>query len=190
MTILKIHGCSGAGKTTAARTILDGASTIDYLHEINNKRKTVGYRLDLLSLDRPVFLLGSYENTCGGVDTVGTAQEVMEMIDRYAKEGHVVHEGLLQSTYYGAMGDHSKQYGDGYVYAFLDTPINVCLDRIVARRAVSGRGNKFNPQLTRNKYDAIKRLQAKLLKDGEHRVAQLYYEKPMLDQLIPLLEPQ
>jgi adenylate kinase family enzyme len=190
MTILKIHGCSGAGKTTFARSLIEAAATIDPLHEINNKRKTVGYRLDLLELDNPVFLLGSYENACGGVDTVGTAQEVMEMIDRYAKEGHVVHEGLLQSTYYGAMGEHSKKYGGDYIYAFLDTPINVCLDRVVERRATNESKNKFNPQLTRNKWTTINRLRDRLLLEKEHKVAILNYEKLPLAQLLQLLEPR
>ena len=190
MTILKIHGCSGAGKTTFARSLIEAAATIDHLHEINNRRKIVGYRLVLPGLDVPVFLLGSYESNCGGVDTVGTAQEVMEMIDRYAKDGHIVHEGLLQSTYYGAMGEHSKKYGDGYVYAFLDTPINVCLDRVVTRRATNESKNKFNPELTRNKWTTINRLRDKLMKEQDHKVAILNYEKLPLAQLLQLLEPR
>lgn len=187
--ILKLHGCSGAGKTTAVRTLIDNAATIDYIHEINNRRKIIGYRLDLLDLKLPVFLLGGYENNCGGVDTVGTAQEVMDMIDKYQGDGHVVHEGLLQSTYYGAMGEHSKRYAQRYIYAFLDTPLNVCLDRVVARRATNESKNKFNPELTRNKWNTIKRLQNRLTKEGEHKVATINYEKDQYLQLISLLEP-
>lgn len=189
MTIVKIHGCSGAGKTTAARALLEHASEVEKITEVNNKGKVIGYRLTLPELNHKVTLLGSYENTCGGVDTIGTAQEVMDMIDKWAPLGHVVHEGLLQSTYYGAMGTHSEKYDD-YIYAFLDTPVGVCLNRIVERRAESGRNNKFNPKLTEDKHATIRRLEQRLLREGRHPVATIHYKEPMLPQLIHLLETQ
>lgn len=86
------------------------------------------------------------------------------------------------------MGEHSRQYGDKYVYAFLDTPIELCLERVVARRAASGRNNKFNPQLTRDKHETIAALQRKLVLQGFHRVVMLRHDQPIVPQLLEILK--
>lgn len=185
MTILKIHGCSGAGKTTAVRELMK-ASKVTKLRNIANKVEA--YMLDVPAItDDPVFVLGSYDNNCGGMDTVSSAQTAIEMVSKYTKMGHVVHEGLLQSTYYGAMGTDSKRYGDRYVYVFLDTPIELCLERVIARREANGSTNKFNPQLTRDKHATIERLKKRLPALG-HRVETLQHDQPMLPQLLELLK--
>lgn len=182
MTILKIHGCSGAGKTTAVRELMKYCGYLP----IWNGPKPESYSLGMCN--SPTYVLGSYENTCGGMDTVGSAAEVIELVDKYAKLGNVVFEGLLQSTYYGKMGEHSRQYGEKYVYAFLDTPIELCLERVVARRAASGRNNKFNPQLTRDKHETIAALQRKLALQGFHRVVTLRHDQPIVPQLLEILK--
>lgn len=175
--IIKIHGCSGSGKTTAVRELMFSKP----MPIIGMNGKIEAYRLD-----NDIFTLGSYENKCGGVDVLDSADTVMKLIDKYAVLGHVVFEGLLQSTYYGRMGAHSVQYGKDYIYAFLDTPIDICLDRVVARRAVSGKNNKFNPELTKDKHSTIDALRRKL-EGGTHTVVVLKHDKPMAPQLLELL---
>lgn len=182
--IIKIHGCSGAGKTTAARTLM--ANSISTQKCYNAARKVEAYKLELLTVEAPVYLLGSYDNNCGGMDTVSSAAAAMELVQKYSNVGHVVHEGLLQSTYYGAMGTDSKRYGDRYIYAFLDTPIELCLERVVARREAMGSTNKFNPQLTRDKHATIERLKKRLVHMG-HMVAKIYHDQPYYPQLLGLL---
>jgi len=183
VTIVKLHGCSGAGKTTAVRQLMDYCSGITSLR--NTAGKIEAYCLEGLT-EKPIYVLGSYENNCGGVDTVSSAEQVMRLVDFYAKLGHVVFEGLLQSTYYGAMGTHSLQYGQDYVYAFLDTPIETCLERVEARRAAQGSTNKFNPQLTRDKHQTIVRLQKRVTGMG-HRTITLDHEGDLRTQLLRLL---
>lgn len=180
--IIKIHGCSGAGKTTAVRQLMNALGAVP---------RVEGGKIEAYCVFDNTYVLGSYENTCGGMDTVGSAEEVMKLVDKYAALGNVIFEGLLQSTYYGAMGVHSQKYGDRYVYAFLDTPIELCLERVVARRAASGRNNKFNPQLTRDKHATIVALEQKLLAGRVgffHKVARLYHELPMAAQIEELLK--
>lgn len=183
MKIIKIHGCSGAGKTTAIRRLMEAC---EFEPIKNDKGKIEAYKLETHT-DHPTYVLGSYENTCGGMDTVGTAQEVIELVDKYAELGNVFFEGLLQSTYYGKMGLHSQRYGDDYIYAFLDTPIELCLARVVARRMASGRNNKFNPQLTKDKHDTIASLQQKLLSTN-HKVVTVTHTEPLARQLLELLK--
>lgn len=180
--ILKIHGCSGAGKTTAVRRYMESSEFRPILNVRGLPEAYVG--------PLGVRILGSYANTCGGVDTIGSAQEVMELLEKYAPLGSVIFEGLLQSTYYGVLGQHSRQYGNRYVYAFLDTPVELCLERVIARRAASGRGNKFNPQLTRDKHATIEHLKWKLESGAigfKHRVATLKHDEDMAEQIKELL---
>ena len=176
--IIKIHGCSGSGKSTAVRSLM--ADKPYPIIGMNGK-------IEAMRLGEDLFTLGSYENACGGVDTLLNSDLVMKLLDKYSVLGNVIFEGLLQSTYYGKMGHHSVQYGDRYIYAFLDTPIDLCLERVVARRATSGRNNKFNPDLTRDKHKTIDAIRRKL-ENGIHRVVVLHHDQPMAPQLMELLK--
>lgn len=188
--IIKIHGCSGAGKTTAVRSLMDMAEDAEKLWTPDQK-KVEAYKLKLAGIVAPVFVLGSYENNCGGMDTVGSAKEAIMLVHQYESIGHVVHEGLLQSTYYGAMGKDSQRYGDRYIYAFLDTPIEICLQRVVARREANGSKNKFNPELTREKHRTIQNLMDKLM-NGDvgfiHKVRMLKFSESMYPQILEMLK--
>lgn len=183
--IIKIMGCSGAGKTTAARSILDMA--LDMTAVTNPKGKDEAYITRQAGVASPVSLLGNYRGAnCGGMDTVSSAAEAIRLVGVYAPCGHVIHEGLLQSTYYGAMGTDSLQYGDRYIYALLDTPIELCLDRVVARREANGSTNKFNPQLTRDKHESVKRAWDTAKSRG-HTCVVLDHTASMYPQLMELL---
>ena len=169
--IVKIHGCSGAGKTTLIRALFARAREVGIVRRFVRSDKVIYYQLQLGPT--PIYVLGDYENNCGGCDTIDTAEKVMVLIDELVPQGHVIHEGLLQSTYYGAMGEHSKQYGDNYIYAFLDTTLEECLERVVARREAQGTTRKFNPDLTRRKHETIAKLKSKLEGWGTHRILSL-----------------
>ena len=184
MTIIKIHGCSGAGKTTAVRQLMSRFSAPVAI--LNASNRIEAYELIGLT-ERHIFVLGSYENNCGGMDTISSAKAVMDLLEKYARKGHVVFEGLLQSTYYGAMGTHSLQWGQDYVYAFLDTPIEKCLERVEARRAAQGSTNKFNPQLTRDKHATISRLQKRVTSMG-HRTITLDHDGDLSTALLRAME--
>lgn len=184
--IIKIMGCSGAGKTTAARSILDMATHVNVCR--NQKGKDEAYDTDQPSVPAPVILLGNYRGAnCGGMDTVDSAVEAIRLVNQYASLGHVVHEGLLQSTYYGKMGTDSLQYGDRYIYAILDTPIELCLERVVHRREINGSTNKFNPQLTRDKHASVQRAWDTARSRG-HRCVVLDHTASMYPQLMELLK--
>lgn len=156
--IVKLHGCSGSGKTAVARAIISHADEVNVVERKSQPGKHEAYVCFLPNFDRPLAILGSYQNVCGGMDTVSSQEEAIELINFYAQECHVFHEGLLQSTYYGKMGQHSTSFGDRYIYAFLDTPIELCLKRVEERRAIANRGNKFDPQNTISKWNTINRL--------------------------------
>ena len=178
--ILKLHGCSGAGKSTVVRSLMLSAPTVhEIIPEGSKNGNPEAYACEFPDYDVPIIVLGSYKNNCGGMDTVDSAAKAIELVKYYHSIGHVLHEGLLQSTYYGAMGKDAEQYGDDYIYAFLDTPILVCLERVTHRRDVQGSKNKFNSQLTIDKYNTIARLREKLIKNGQRVYDFKYLDDPV-----------
>lgn len=193
MTIIKIHGCSGAGKTTAVRELMARSRAYDTItHEFpRDKGKPIQvpvYRMEHPGVVAPISVIGKYgENWCGGVDTISDWRHAWQLVEQYAPQGHVIFEGLLQSTYYGSMGELSRRYGSEFVYAFLNTPVEVCLGRVHERRAKAGSKTKFNPQNTVDKWDTIARLKDKLEAGGYHRVATLDWRDPIPPQLVRLL---
>ena len=180
--IVKLHGCSGAGKTTVARALIASAVSVTVITP-EGAKKPEAYVCQFPETSDPIIVLGSYQNNCGGMDSVPKAETAIAMVKYYHPLGHVFHEGLLQSTYYGAMGIDSQQYGDDYIYAFLDTPILTCLERVTHRRDVQQSKNKFNPQLTVDKYNTIMALKEKLIRKGDHRVVSFHHDKDPVGQL-------
>ncbi len=181
--LIKIHGTSGAGKTTAVRALMESAASITSL---GSPGRPHAYRLGGL-LPEPIYALGSYETACGGMDTVTKVGEQIDLIHRFAALGHVVYEGLLLSTYLGVVARAMEQYGAKHIYAFLDTPIDLCVERVLSRRAEAGNDRPFNPQGTKDKYYVIQRLRGRAEREG-YRTATLHYNQPLVPQILELLK--
>lgn len=158
--IVKLMGNSGSGKTTAVRQLMDLAQEVTPLRE---GLRVKGYRLDFEDGPR-TYVLGSYENTCGGLDTIRTADEVIDLVVRYAPLGNIVMEGLLSSTYIGKLGEFLMSYPTNWV--FLDTPLEECIERVKARRLLAGDSRPFNEENTRNRAKPIAAARIKLLNRG------------------------
>lgn len=177
--IIKLHGCSGAGKTTAARELMASYGTVHHMADFpavgpKPAKYTLVTRLD----DKPdLYLIGDYSRPgCGGVDTIPTYITTMNMVDHFIQRGHVLYEGLLLSTYYGAPGQLTEKYGNDHLFAFLDTPADLCVERVRSRREAAGSKNKFDPQLTRDKHATIARLRTRVQAMGR-RIVDLDHAK-------------
>ena len=181
--IIKVHGTSGSGKTTAVRNLME----LGEVDKIGDPKRPEAYRItNVNGVHRPIFVLGSYEGVCGGMDTISKVADQIALIHDYAPLGHVVYEGLLISTYYGALGQAMEQYGKEHVWAFLDTPIDVCIERVKARRAAAGNTKPLNERNTRERIKPINSLKLKLGRIGA-RVETLSYDSDTGEQLRCLL---
>tara|TARA_R110000822_G_scaffold3488_3_gene15282 strand:+ start:1770 stop:2348 length:579 start_codon:yes stop_codon:yes gene_type:complete len=143
--ILRLSGTFGSGKTTAVRKFIE-----DYPSEtLMGGKKIMGYRIDLTSLDveKPLFIVGKYDNVCGGTDSINTQLEVAERIIKAHALGHVLYEGALVSA--SGLGGKVTQITEETgctVYAFLDTPQDKCIDRVINRRLTAGNTKEFDPK--------------------------------------------
>ena len=158
--IIKLHGTSGSGKTTVARELMKSA---DMVRTILNpaSRKPEAYEVRWL-YKHPLFILGPYTATCGGLDSLSDVNDHIRLLQHYAEIGHVFYEGLLGSEYYGRIGKVSEAYGNAHIFAFLDTPIDLCLARVQARRLARGNTKPLNPANTVGRVAKIERLRYRL----------------------------
>jgi len=149
--ILRVAGTFGSGKTTAVRqffsypndTLMSGA-------------RIAGYRVAPIKLKRPVYVIGKYDNTCGGTDAIKTQAEIAEKILRAHPLGHVLYEGALVSAsgLGGAVTQAVHPTGCD-VYAFLNTPLELCIERVKQRRLTAGNEKPFNPKNLVDKFDSV-----------------------------------
>jgi len=164
MIVVQLRGNSGSGKTTVVRKALAQwpftAIRDPYLDPTlagKRRRDPIAY---CSTGELPLIVLGSYEPTCGGCDTIPTQDEIALRIRRYLAEGyHVLFEGLLASELrrYEVLAAELQVTGHQYVHVFLDTPLALCLARVVERRQTRGDTRPFNPANTTRRHEVITR---------------------------------
>ena len=165
--IINIRGTSGSGKTTAIRGVMHVATLCNPL--AGTPKKPNAYQLDVPGVDRPVFIIGSYENVCGGCDAIPTQDAVCDFVRHYAPRGHVLFEGLLIShlfSRYQTLDREHHALGIPYIWAFLDTPLDLCLKRVADRREARGASRDFNPTNTTQKWHDMRRVFVKAMAAG------------------------
>ncbi len=138
-------------------------------------------------------VVGSYRTACGGLDAVpdfaktfGAVGAAVRMLDREAPpraKKAVVAEGILASTVWGSWGDYALKLRQGQAvlpagaaqvaFCYLDTPVEVCLERIRKRQEAAGKVREINEQMVRDKVRAIAATRARALAAGE-----LVYDLP------------
>jgi len=128
--------------------------------------KLAGYRFK-----RPegyVSVLGKYETACGGLDASfsypGAADDVTFFLDELATHGHVVAEGVVAMGSYGIgrlqkFAEEQKAKGNLVIFALLDTPLALCIERCEKRRAekAAAKGKEakpLNPENLKSKWDS------------------------------------
>jgi predicted kinase len=150
--IVSLRGTSGSGKSTVAFTLFKNFPREDI---VDDQGKIKGYVVDASSggIQAPIYVLGKYTTQCGGCDQIPTQQEAADRAVHYHQAGHVLMEGLLASAAgpVGAVTATIQQTGEA-VFAILDTPVDVCIERVKARRAARGDEREFNPKNTKDKW--------------------------------------
>jgi hypothetical protein len=181
-TIVAIKGTNGSGKSSVVRALiahLGKAATLRF----NNQ--DAGYRCQYG--ERAIFVLGKYRSACGGLDSSfsykGAADDLLLCIDKLAAKGHVLCEGVIAITSYGfgrvtRFADKQKRKGNHMIFANIDTPAELCIERVRQRRREAGNPKPFDPEKLLHKYESVLRSQEKLRAAGyDARV--LPHEEPL-----------
>lgn len=188
--IINIRGCNGSGKTTIVRRFLE---RLPYEKLGDNPLKPLGYKVNAKDwgINTPIYVVGSYENTCGGADGISTQEEIADRVVKAYGFGHVLVEGLLMSK--SSAGGHVapilKEHGA--IFAFLNTPWDVCLERVLNRRKEAGNVKPFDPDKTmRTAYEQCHRSYVLLNEAGGYDVCWLDWKNPITEIVSYLKEAE
>ncbi len=166
--VLNLRGSNGSGKSTLVRQLMDYIGVKAQLVEPSGK--VWGYELN-----QNIRILGRYETQCGGVDAIKEVRvpgqsgfvNTRKGIQLLAGMGHVVFEGVLWSTVFAASDRVAKALPQHhFIFAMIDTPDEICINRVKARREQKGNDKPFNPEELLSKVEQIKRRQIDLAKAG------------------------
>ncbi len=167
--ILRVAGTFGSGKTTAVREFLNSYPC----ETLMSGGKIAGYRLNMseAGIKQPLFVVGKYDNVCGGTDAIKTQAEIAEKVLKAHSLGHVLYEGALVSAS-GLAGQVTQAiHPTGCdVYAFLDTPLDLCIERVIGRRAAAGNDKEFDPKNLVQKFDSVVNCFKNLRNEGSYDV--------------------
>ena len=169
-TVLAIRGTNGSGKSTLVRQFM---TQMKRTGRIAWDNRISGYRFNYH--DRTVFVLGRYANDCGGLDSSfsykGAADDVCEAIRELAEYGDVITEGVVAISSYGVkrmvqLATELAAQGHHLTLLTLDTPEEVCIDRVKSRRTAKGNTKPFNSANLRSKHRNIQKDHHRLATEG------------------------
>lgn len=144
--VVQLRGTSGSGKTTAMKHMFELIDAKPLVYAPTRTRTGVPAKVRVYKghLDGArVYVLGDYSphRSAGGCDTIPRIDDVIELASKYGvrSQSILLLEGLLLAHSWGAFGEYAHQtFGERYINAFLDTPVEKCLKRVVKRRAARG----------------------------------------------------
>jgi hypothetical protein len=182
--IIQIRGTSGSGKSHAVRHVIKklGIKNVVKGKTPGGRDTVVGYRLN-----GDVMIVSRYEGDVGGgADMVNSQEELRRRVTRFANKGRVVlFEGVVSTTVFTAWSELDaklrRSKGHEYVWAFMNTPLGVCIRRIIKRRRNAGNRDPFNPKHTILKYYSGYSAACRAMKDdSKYHVVFDYKRAPKL----------
>lgn len=178
MKYINVRGCNGSGKTTLLRCLArDPGCFVVEATVPDHKPIPITYTPGGLAL------IGDYTPAAAGQTTAGldriktqaAAKAVIEHVGADPDIKAVLFEGVVVSTIYGPWREWSRANG-GMIWAFLDTPLEVCLKRIQERNG----GKPIKEEQVAAKHRIIQRVKEKAKADGE-RVADIHWQTALRD---------
>ena len=165
--IINLRGTSGSGKTHLARRIMDMYGTkVAYKRE--GRKQPIGYVYSRRDKSKPsLAVIGHYETACGGCDTLPTNDLIFDLVRNAHEMCHdVLFEGLLISSDVNRVVNLWTASYPVQVVA-LNTPLDVCLDSVNARRQAKTPGKPpVNPANTTSKHRAVQLSMKRLAEAG------------------------
>ena len=137
--ILDIRGTNGSGKSWVVSQLLE----VGFNYPILENGKQIGSIVPSLDL----CVVGKYTETGGGCDGLrGGVVEVERLVRLlHRRHGNMVLEGIMVSQLFGRFERLARELHD-YRFLFLDTPLEVCIERVKARRLTKGNTKPFDPE--------------------------------------------
>lgn len=152
--IIALRGCFGSGKTTIVRKILADHKGKP-IYGALGPRKCEAYEVNLPKVKHPLYVIGPYSMPTGGCDQIQPYDLILELLRKYTQIGHALYEGAIVSSSFGRIGELSVQLCPEVVFAFLATPLEICIERVKARRQARGNTTEFDPKNVVTKFKQV-----------------------------------
>lgn len=189
MKIINVRGCNGSGKTTLLRCLARHPDCVVVVYQVPARGNEIPpelLKIPVTFTPDGLAIVGDYTPAAAGSTTAGCdrikTQDAAKAIVKLLTEcmppvRAVLFEGIVVSTIYGPWRDFNlHKLGGRMIWAFLDTPLDVCLKRIQERNG----GKPIKEDQVADKHRTIARVREKALKDGE-RVADIRWETALKD---------
>lgn len=167
--ILNLRGTSGSGKSYVGHALLEEFPHEEIYEEgwlKSGKPKLIGYRLP-----GNLVILGSYRAAGGGLDCFfgNDRSKALSLIEKWIPRGHHLYfEALVLSTMvprFIEMLERTPVPRDEFVFAFLDTPLDICIKRIYQRNG----GKPIKEYAVRGHHRQVKNVERRLREDHGRR---------------------
>jgi hypothetical protein len=146
LMIVTIRGTNGSGKSTIVKRFLELPHS--EIYGALGPKRPEAYFVRNLPGKQLLYVIGPYQSKTGGCDALPlSAEELVALLEKYrlrCKGGlahHMLFEGVVISTYYGAVGEWLARNKGDVIVGFLDTPIQTCLQALGERGANRGTKN-------------------------------------------------
>lgn len=184
--IINVRGTSGSGKTFTVRSFMEMCGTPSTI--LGNDGRVAAFLVHYNIV--PVYFIGKYDNICGGCDTIRTQDMVCSYVRHFSQFGHVIFEGLLISHSFQRYYDLSIElgkFGIPFTFAFMDTPLDLCIERVKQRRLAKGNEKELNTKNTETTYGATWGTYDKLIQ-VKATVCKINHKKDPIPQIQTIID--
>jgi hypothetical protein len=147
--IIQVRGASGSGKTTLVRNAMDalGGPWYRVIPKVDQPRRKPMYLLNP-DLNLPKAVIGHYDVTCGGVDTIKHLGRPHELAYELAAQGvDVLMEGLWASVEVHKSAGQADTNQIVRHEVFVHEPVEVCRASVDDRRRGEGKPIREQKQM-------------------------------------------
>lgn len=130
--VYNIRGTNGSGKSFATRLIMSKLGKPSIIKTPEG--------VTVMEYDK-LFVVGSYSNECGGLDTIRDTKIIPDIVLRLAQTKDVLIEGMMWSTIFGATHELNKNLrlnGSELIQYGFDGKVGDFIERVLKRRASKG----------------------------------------------------
>lgn len=155
--IINIRGTNASGKSEIMRKLLKlfGSTVLR-----DKKGRIIGYDVHF----EPRFvILGDYSDLLGGCDSYPSMEAICRAVKEFSKQRDVLFEGILVSLLTAPWVELAGSLPQSdFIFATLDTPLDVCLERREKRWLQEGHTGNFNPKHMIEKFYAVRKAHKRL----------------------------
>lgn len=160
--VINIRGTSGSGKSTLVRDVMSRYATLEPVY-LPARKRPFGYWCH--RPDGPqLYVVGHYEMPTGGGDTISGLDLIYESVRAAAVEGDVIYEGLIIQSDNRRCIEIAKSHRT--LVLLLNTPLELCLAGVMARRVARGDTRPLDPTNTAAKAKSLPAQYRKLTEAG------------------------